>query len=98
MRRPPTTKPSPISSSFASPLHANDVREPRDIAQDLGNPLEQVDRRRAFLDDVNGNLRHALAVALGADDELGGKKIALQHAPLGGVEQPLAAERLEAVG
>src|SRR5438270_2073000 len=51
---------------------ANDIREPRDIPQNLGHPLEQVYRRRPFLDDVNGNLLHPLPVTLGADHELAG--------------------------
>src|SRR5437868_1288659 len=78
-----TMPPLPSSVKWALPL--------------TWDPLEQVDRRRAFLDDVDGNFLHAFAVALGADDELRREEIARQRAALHGAEQALAAEGLEPV-
>src|SRR6185369_8334419 len=45
-----------------------------------------------------GDLDDLLALAVGADDELAGEHVAVQHAAARGLEQGLAVEGLEAVG
>src|SRR4051794_20244432 len=93
--------PAPTTVAVTGPLPALDADHPgqlRDVAQHLGHALEELDRGRALLDDVDRDLLDALALSLGADDELRGEQVAVDDAALDGVEERGAAEGLQPVG
>src|SRR5581483_8709982 len=96
----PTKSDIPIASLFMTASSALDADHPGqagNIAQNFRNALEKIDRCRPLLDDVNRNLGHALALALGADHELGGEQVARELAALERAGEPLAPEGLEPV-
>src|SRR6185437_930633 len=72
--------------------------ELRDALQNVGHALEEVDARRALLDDLDRHLADRDPGAVGPDDELAGEHVLLDETRPDDVEEGEPPERLEAVG
>src|SRR5580658_9268908 len=79
---------------------ASDPDRPGELRQALHHvrhAFEQVDARRALLDDLDGDLLDLYAAAIGADHELAREDVLLHEARPHDIEQRQSPEGLEAV-